>query len=142
MLFSVKKKAFCKGLSEKGSSVVEFALSLPFLLLIIFGIMEYGWYLTNQIVLSNAVSAGARAGVKAREWEGEDPALFARTVTRNAFWVSSIPVVDVDILEQSLSLPRRIRVTVASLEYSPITGFLPIDFLPEFVKARSVMVFP
>lgn len=127
---------------NKGSAAVEFALCLPFLLLILFGIMEYGWYLTNQIVLSNAVSCGARAGIKAKEWEGENPVTFARTATKKAFWISDLSNISINILEQSTNNPRRLKVSVSNFEYSPLTGFLPSALIPEYVKAKAVMVFP
>ena len=128
--------------NKKGVAAVEFALCLPLLLLILFAIMEFGWYFTNQIVLANAVAAGARAGVRAKEWEGENPAAFARRATRDAFWIGDIPGIYVDIIESSQNSPREIKVRVAALEYSSITGFLPPDLIPEFVKAEAVMVFP
>jgi hypothetical protein len=126
---------------NKGSAAVEFALCLYGLLLVLFGIMEYGWYMTNQIVLSNAVSCGARAGIKAKEWEGESPVILARTAARKSFWISELSNIRIDTLEESLNNPRRLRVS-SSLEYSPLTGFLPSELIPEYVKARAVMVFP
>ena len=128
--------------NKKGAAAVEFELCLPLLLLILFAIIEYGWYFTNQIVLANAVSAGARAGIRAKEWEGENPAIFARRAARDAFWIGDIPGISVDIVEPSQTSPREIKVRVTSLEYSSITGFLPDDLIPEFVKAKAVMAFP
>ncbi len=124
---------------NKGSAAVEFALCLYGLLLILFGIMEYGWYMTNQIVLSNAVSCGARAGIKAKEWEGESPVDLARTATKKSFWISDLSN---NIRINILNNPRRLRVSVSGLEYSPLTGFLPSELIPEYVKAKAVMVFP
>ena len=140
--FIKQKKSLNFLFKNKGSAAVEFALCLPFLLLILFGIMEYGWYLTNQIVLSNAVSCGARAGIKAKEWEGESPVTFARTATRDSFWISELSNIRINILEQSLSKPRRLRVSVSNFEYSPLTCFLPSELIPEYVKAKAIMVFP
>ena len=131
--------------NKKGAAAVEFALCLPLLLLILFAIIEFGWYFTNQIVLANAVSAGARAGIKAKDWgeedEYEDPEAFARTATKDAFWISDILVVTVIIEPSTTTSPRKIKVS-ASLAYSPITGFLTSDLIPEFVKAKAVMAFP
>ncbi|MFH0905665.1 MAG: TadE/TadG family type IV pilus assembly protein [bacterium] len=50
---------------QKGSSAVEFALVLPLLMIISFGIIEFGAYLYNQQVLTNASREGARAGIVA-----------------------------------------------------------------------------
>ncbi len=46
--------------SEQGSAVVEFALILPILLLIVFGIINFGVLMYNQSVITNAAREGAR----------------------------------------------------------------------------------
>ncbi len=43
--------------------MVEFAFVLPLLLVLIFGIIEFGLYLYNQQVITNASREGARAGI-------------------------------------------------------------------------------
>lgn len=48
---------------EKGVSAVEFALLLPVLVLIIFGIIEFGLILYDQQVITNASREGAREGI-------------------------------------------------------------------------------
>jgi Flp pilus assembly protein TadG len=48
---------------ENGQSMVEFALILPILLLIVCGIMDFGWILYNQLALSNSARDGARFAV-------------------------------------------------------------------------------
>jgi Flp pilus assembly protein TadG len=53
---SLKKK-------QKGIAAVEFALVLPLLLLIVFGIIEFGVALYDTAVITNAAREGARAGV-------------------------------------------------------------------------------
>jgi Flp pilus assembly protein TadG len=57
----MKMKAILK--NQKGSSAVEFALILPLLTLVIFGIIEFGLLLYNQQVITNASREGARAGI-------------------------------------------------------------------------------
>lgn len=49
--------------TEKGAAVVEFALILPLLLLLVFGIIEFGLLLYNKAMLTNASREGARAGI-------------------------------------------------------------------------------
>ena len=46
--------------NEAGSAVVEFALVLPILLLILFGIINFGVLLYNQSVITNASREGSR----------------------------------------------------------------------------------
>ena len=48
---------------EKGQALVEFALVLPVLLVILCGIIDFGWLYYNQITLNNAAREGARYAV-------------------------------------------------------------------------------
>ena len=54
-------------MSQKGATAVEFAIVLPLLVLLIFAMIEFGLYLFNRQVITNAAREGARYGVVARE---------------------------------------------------------------------------
>ncbi|MGN1025079.1 MAG: TadE/TadG family type IV pilus assembly protein [Faecousia sp.] len=54
-------KRFLK--TEKGQAMVEFALVLPVLLVLLCGIIDFGWLYYNQITLNNAAREGARYAV-------------------------------------------------------------------------------
>lgn len=49
--------------NERGASAVEFALLLPLLMMILFGIIEFGMALYRQAILTNASREGARLGI-------------------------------------------------------------------------------
>ena len=49
--------------NENGAAALEFALVLPLLLLLIFGIIEFGIILFDKAVLTNSCREGARAGI-------------------------------------------------------------------------------
>jgi Flp pilus assembly protein TadG len=49
-----------------GQSMVEFVLILPVLLILLFGIIEFGLLLYNKQVITNASREGARYGIVAR----------------------------------------------------------------------------
>jgi Flp pilus assembly protein TadG len=49
--------------SENGAAAVEFALILPIFLLLVFGIIEFGFLLYNKQVITNASREGARYGI-------------------------------------------------------------------------------
>jgi Flp pilus assembly protein TadG len=49
--------------SESGASAVEFALLLPLLMMVLFGIIEFGFALYRQAILTNASREGARLGI-------------------------------------------------------------------------------
>jgi Flp pilus assembly protein TadG len=48
---------------ENGAAAVEFAILLPVLMMILFGIIEFGLVLYSQEVITNASREGARAGI-------------------------------------------------------------------------------
>ncbi len=50
---------------ERGQSMVEFALCLPVLLLLLCGVIEFGWVMGNQLILANVTREGVRAGIVA-----------------------------------------------------------------------------
>lgn len=54
------------GAAGKGASLIEFALILPLLLVVLFGIIEFGFILYDKVMITNAVREGARYGVVAR----------------------------------------------------------------------------
>jgi Flp pilus assembly protein TadG len=60
------KKIRCLISGEEAASAVEFAIILPLLILILFGIIEFGLLLYNKQMITNAAREGARAGIVAR----------------------------------------------------------------------------
>ena len=51
--------------NQKGATIVEFAIVLSLLLTLIFGITEFGLFIFNRQVITNAAREGARAGIVA-----------------------------------------------------------------------------
>jgi Flp pilus assembly protein TadG len=49
--------------TDDGAAMIEFALVLPILLLLVFGIIEFGFALYNKEVITNASREGARYGI-------------------------------------------------------------------------------
>jgi Flp pilus assembly protein TadG len=52
---------------NKGAAAVEFAIVLPVLIVLLFGIVEFGLILYNKAVITNASREGSRYGVLYRE---------------------------------------------------------------------------
>ena len=48
---------------EQGQSIVEAAIVLPILLLLICGILDFGWIFSHQIMLNNAARDSARYAI-------------------------------------------------------------------------------
>jgi Flp pilus assembly protein TadG len=51
--------------NQKGQSLVEFAIILPFLLLLLMGILEFGIMLNSYLTIHNSAREGARLGIVA-----------------------------------------------------------------------------
>ncbi|WP_461187360.1 TadE/TadG family type IV pilus assembly protein [Arthrobacter sp. Z4-13] len=66
------------GESERGAAAVEFALLVPILIMLVFGIMEFGRAYNVQMSLTNAAREGARSLAITKN---EDT---ARTAAKNA----------------------------------------------------------
>ena len=49
--------------NQKGAAAVEFAIVLPLLVTLVFGIIDFGLLLHNKQVITNASREGARAGI-------------------------------------------------------------------------------
>ena len=50
-------------IGQRGAAAVEFAIILPLLVILVFGIIDVGLMLYNKQVITNASREGARAGI-------------------------------------------------------------------------------
>jgi Flp pilus assembly protein TadG len=114
--------------SQKGQSLVEFALVLPVFVVVLFGIMEFGrlWEISN--VLTSAAREGARVAAVS-EPNIEKARNAAQTVLTAAHITSAI------IAISGPNSDKDIVVTI-SLAYSPLTGSI-IPGLGPFSLSRS-----
>lgn len=53
--------------NQNGATAVEFAIILPVLILVLFGIIEFGLVLFNKQIITNASREGARFGIVNRD---------------------------------------------------------------------------
>jgi Flp pilus assembly protein TadG len=115
----MKKRAAFR--SEHGQTMTEFALVLPLLILVLFGIIQFGIAFNNYLAMTDAVRAGARKATVSRH--KEDPVDETVTAVRAA--ASDLKVSDLAIeVESSWEPGEQVRVT-ASYPYSiRLLGFL------------------
>ncbi len=66
--------------NSKGAAVVEFALILPLLLLLVFGIIEFGFLIYNKAMITNASREAARTGIVYRSDRSGVDTVIAATV--------------------------------------------------------------
>jgi Flp pilus assembly protein TadG len=113
---------------ERGSAVIEFALLLPILLLVLLAVVQVGVLASDQLVITQAARAGARAAsVEAGDdaaraaaigaAPGLDPARITVTITRSG----------------TEGDPVAVTVTYAA----PVAGLISGWLLPPEVTLRS-----
>jgi len=56
----------------RGQSIVEFALVMPILLLLLMGVIEFGWMILNYVQLYNGLREGLRYG-SVTGWDANNP---------------------------------------------------------------------
>jgi Flp pilus assembly protein TadG len=68
--------------SEQGQTMTEFAIVLPVLVLLVFGVIQFGILFNNYVTLTDAVRAGARKAAVSRS--DSNPAGVTETQVRNS----------------------------------------------------------
>ena len=67
---------------ERGQTMVEFALVVPILCVVLFGILQFGAIYNDYVTLTDATRVGARKAATSRR--EADPAAAAETAARNS----------------------------------------------------------
>jgi len=112
--------------SEKGASAVEFALILPILIMLVFGIFWFGIAYNNYIALTHAAREGARlAAVNMDEEEGI--AWFEDRVRGSA---PSVTIESITLSGQDGNIGDSVAVTVTGEVLNieiPLVGSWPVQ---------------
>ncbi len=79
--------------SERGQTMVEFALAMPVLCLVLFGIIQFGVLFNDYLSLTDAARVGARKGAVSRT--AANPSAATEAAVRNA--ASDLRDADLDV---------------------------------------------
>jgi len=130
---------------QKGAAAVEFALILPILLLVFFGIVELSLALYDKAIITNASREGARAGIvlsspKMTEAQIRDVVLTYTNGALLSLGASTAPTVTV-VQSTPSSFPSNLSVTV-SYTYAGLGLGSMLSALgqPIVLSSRTVMV--
>ncbi len=111
-------------LNERGAVAAEFALLLPLLLMILFGIMEFGMMMYGREIVTNAAREGARAGIvqgPPKRSAGE-----ISTIIDNYLTGTGINPADVDLVPTGAGLANPNTLTVSgTYSYSFLVPVIP-----------------
>ena len=111
---------------ENGQSVVEFALTLPLVLLLICGMIEMGWLASTRQVLDSLTREGARAGMVATTKTASTTAVNARITNMKPTYLSKPLNVTITYSNPSSFKDGDIivKITYDLPPLTPITSFL------------------
>ena len=125
---------------RRGSAAIEFALTLPIILMLISAVADYGWYLAQQTQALQAVGDGVRHGITVASDAVPAPEDAAVAHTQTVLSGLGIACDSNDDCEFNAEIStvgdlRAMRVSV-SFNYTPIAGLVPN---PDTIKAETVM---
>lgn len=111
-----------------GQSLVEFALVFPILILLILGMIEFGWILNGQITLTNAAREGARMAVVCENYTAAETA--ASTAAEKYEGVSSLSNVEIKPGDFTFNTTTRIVTVKVTAKVKPIVGLFYNNDVP------------
>lgn len=123
--------------ARRGSNAVEFALTLPVILVILSGTVDYGYYLHLQYHMVNAVSQAARAGAVTPA--NQEPKDVAKQMVSDLWVAANLPgTPDTTGTDYVDAPPDKLLQVVGTLNYKnmAMVGFIPV---PEQVAHTAVM---
>lgn len=114
--------------SEKGQAMVEFALVLPILIVLLCGIIDFGWIFSNQIAIDNASREAARySAIHLLDSSTDDDAVVAAGIVNDSAPSLPSPAVTVTSTSDSVqvnvssSIPLLTGITSTVLGKTSIT---------------------
>lgn len=107
----MRKRFIKRKKREDGQAMVEFALILPIFLLILCGIIDFGWLFYNQLSLNNACREGARYAV-VHTAENADTQAIINHIENTTTTVFANDGIDISVKYSSPSDPTAGDVTV------------------------------
>lgn len=109
---------------RRGAAAVEFALVLPVLLALIFGLIDWGWFLFYRVTYTMAAQRGVRLAAGAPM--SRDPVALAEQEARAWLLAYGADPTGADIHAELVGsgADEEIQVTV-SRTYEPLIGLVP-----------------
>ena len=133
--------------NKNGTAIVEFAIVLPFLLLLLMGIIEFSLILYDKAVLTNASREGARAGIVSQNPRVTDGEI--QTIVKNycrnfliTFGSDTLEDADITILRAGLNFGDDLTVTVNyRYDFLVLPNFMTTALGPINLLAQTLMKF-
>lgn len=127
---------------QRGSAAVEFAVVLLPLMLVLLGIMEYGWIFLQEFNVADAVREGVRLGVTIAPTAAPDPPTTAINRAKAVLKTLNVNTTGATITADydGSAAPDLVLKVAVSIPYKPIIGFLPKAAMPANIVYRMTMM--
>ncbi len=130
--------------SQRGQAIVEFAVIIPIFLVMLLGLLEWGFVLWTQTTFNNAVRDGAREAVVLQDWDvnySQDASKIIATVSGRLTGLPSAQTqniadnITIELLPNSTNI-ESIRISIAAQPYVPLIGITGVA-VPGTLSATS-----
>jgi hypothetical protein len=120
---------------KKGASAVEFALVITLLLAVLFGLMDWSWYMYHWLSVTTSAARGARiaAGIPL----SQDPVTRAKSEAEDwleLYKMRGAPTIHAEIQNRGYANILHVQVVVP---YQPLIGLVPTP--PELRGSAEVL---
>ena len=118
--------------SEKGQSMVEFAIAFIFLLFFLMGIFEFSWLMGNKLLATHATREGARYAA-VHHSDGDkftDVEANTKKVVKNAMAINVLTDGNITVGEATIVKSKDSVVVSIAYSVNPLTGFIPETIIP------------
>ncbi len=126
---------------ERGNALVEFAIVVPLVLLLVFGIIEWGVFLNRKIDLTQGVREAARQGAVA-SYAGGLASCAAGTPTDQLVCLAKNRVgvngVAVHVIAPTTNAVGSQFAVCATYQTTSVTGLMA-PFLPKYMRTETIM---
>lgn len=118
---------------RRGANAVEFGMTLPMFVMVLFGMMEFGWYFSRMAHVNGVLASSCREGALVDPVVGNcGDSCITTTVTNlltsNINSQAGLTCSDCSAVVTG-NVPERVVSCKAEVTYTPITGFIPVDTL-------------
>jgi len=128
----------------KGQALVEFAIILPLLMIIIVGVIEFGFVFWTQSTYVNAVRDAARTSVVIRDWDTNYNARLTEIKYSIINNTDCLPVKSTEYLFEHIYIQlipnssniEKIRVSIIDQPYHPVVGLLDV-IIPDSLSVNA-----
>jgi len=137
---SIRRSRFS---GRRGAVIVEFALVIPFLALIVFGVIDFSRAYGQMNALDSALREGARYGSKWRDWAAGDYTTAVKTKVQGYATIYGFNGLDLTKVSVAVAyvgtqpIPETITVTVTAHPI-PLPILSRFMFVPPLTLTRTI----